>query len=171
VQPRHPLDGGSAYNIVALLADPKRGCLWLAVWANFDTKKRCGLWRYDGAAGRLDGPFFETTQTFIGAVAWDGDRLVFTQGGIVRFDPATQKGERLGAYGRVSYGKRVWAMVGDDLFVRSMWLWTQDGKKHELVPRLGEVDDLLRHGAGAILVRRSLPRLWQLLPRPTGGPP
>jgi hypothetical protein len=53
---RSGLDGGTGYRINAMVSDPKRHCLWLAV-ATMEGRDRHGVWRYDPATGSAERTF------------------------------------------------------------------------------------------------------------------
>ena len=55
VQRRHELDGGSRFEVSALLRDPKRRCLWISIAREASpSPRRVGVWRYSPATNKFE---------------------------------------------------------------------------------------------------------------------
>ena len=89
---RSDLDGGSRYEVNAILPDAERKCLWLGIEGGSvrGRGKREGLWRYDPATGKADYVRREPPTHGISALAWRNGRIVCTVGiKIISIDPDT----------------------------------------------------------------------------------
>ncbi|MCU0873981.1 MAG: CsgG/HfaB family protein, partial [Pirellulaceae bacterium] len=67
-----PLDGGEHYAVSDVLADPARGCLWLALVANV-SGDRYGIWRYQPAANKFEKVFVPGQTGLLSNLTWNGE--------------------------------------------------------------------------------------------------
>jgi len=80
------LDGGDRYRITAILADPERKCLWLAVMGMGMHVKCGGFWRLWPATGKLE-QVISDENAVTHAVFCGRDILLDTYNGLVLFNP------------------------------------------------------------------------------------
>jgi hypothetical protein len=79
------LDGGTNYEINDILADKKRGHLWLAVKeTRYRREGRSGLWRYTPETGRLEHVLRGGSYS---SLVWEGDMILCSADGVILLDP------------------------------------------------------------------------------------
>ena len=86
LQGRNALDGGEAYDVYSILADQKRGCLWLAVVSHAARNERSGIWKYVPESGQLT-QFWPREVTGATRLWWQDDRIVVRANGFAWFCP------------------------------------------------------------------------------------
>jgi len=70
--PKCPLDGGFQYEVVSLLADEKRDCLWVSVNGLRD-QMRSGIWRFLPATNSWE----KVCQGRVDHISWSDDKICF----------------------------------------------------------------------------------------------
>jgi hypothetical protein len=151
-----PLDGGEHYAVSDVLADPARGCLWLALIANV-SGDRYGIWRYQPAANKFEKVFVPGQTGLLSNLTWNGEGICFCAGSReervlvaadatrksyreaikwFRLDPQTGKVTALPGYHEFERQHEgqillpLFAFAGEHIIGADGQLYTPDGKVH-----------------------------------------
>lgn len=175
VQPNSPLDGGSMYQVLSLLADPRRECLWLSVDER-PARTRSGIW-WIAADGKIHNAFAGPC----GHLSWTDEGFTFLRGYESSkerkswhfFDNETRETRALRGF-KVGYPTGIhntpgWVYITGDIIRTVGYLETPAGEKYRHETEHWD-QPLGRLRSGLVCVSFRQPALWYIEPRRSAPP-
>ncbi len=159
---RNPFEQGKSYQIMDILSDEQRNCLWLGLAGNPDYN---GIWKYDVASRMFERVIAEPSP--VQDMQWADDAILYLlQGtGLVQFDPETSR--RVWLLGQIGCSAANPGPVPPRDYSDSPLygypetrVWPYAMKDHQLFTISEDRLDVLLHRPGQEAVARSIFSRW-----------
>ncbi len=158
VHVRHGLDGGAGYQILSLLSDPARHCLWLGVYEHGSGRR--GLWKIECRTDTVS-QVYSSRRHVIGQVTMQGDALLFEQDGLRRLNMETLQCEGVTEFAN-SIARTSLVLVGDGLLASGPILYTKRGVRCDRHFGMPTIEHLQAIDGDAVGVDLSAGKLWRI---------